>query len=233
MANIKKILIVGAITPPWDKQINFACIPYSAVAVASFLENCGFQCKVISTAIIPTWQNLLDEVMQCDLVGISCMSGPDLKYGIAVAKKIRRMRSSLPIVWSGYHVTLNDVDIIEEGLADYAVRGMGEYAIRDLITALQNGESPESIPGITWKKDHQTVINPNSPLIDINEFPRWNYELVLGTTDELLSDCLPYITSRGCPFNCSYCVASSVYKRKYLPKTPENVIDDLTFYYSF
>ncbi|MFH2058568.1 MAG: radical SAM protein [Pseudomonadota bacterium] len=231
MEKIEKILIVGAITPPWDKQINFACIPYSAVAVASFLENCGYQCEVISTAIISSWQSLLEKIIQCDLVGVSCMSGPDLKYGIEITKKIRQMRPSLPIVWGGYHGTLNDTNIVEEGLADYVVRGMGEYAIRDLIQALQNKTSLEKITGITWKKNEQIIRNPDSVLIDVNDLPIWNYELVHGATDELLADCLPYITSRGCPFNCSYCVASSVYERKYLPKSSEKVIDELVYYH--
>lgn len=127
---------------------------------------------------------------------------------------IRRHRPDAKIVLLGPGPT----HFIKRCLPDpnvYIVRGEPEETVRELIAAFAEGRTPEGIKGVSWLCDGKIVNNPPRPLIkDLDALP-FPARHLLG--DAVYHNpklkCGPYttmITSRNCPYQCIYCVPSSL-----------------------
>lgn len=134
---------------------------------------------------------------------------------LAAIGVIRRHRPDVKIVLMGPGPT----HFIRKCLVDkdvYIVRGEPEESVKELVAAFAEGKGPEGIRGISWLGDGGKIVNnPSRPLIkDLDALP--------FAARHLLGDAVyhnpklkrtPYvtmITSRNCPYQCIYCVPSSL-----------------------
>src|SRR5208283_5184692 len=69
-------------------------------------------------------------------VGISCMSGLQIKYALEFARYVRNQNSSFPIVWGGVHPTLLPEQTASNPYVDVVINGEGELIIKDLAKKL-------------------------------------------------------------------------------------------------
>ncbi|MDD5255777.1 MAG: radical SAM protein [Candidatus Omnitrophica bacterium] len=222
-----KCLLVGAIAPPLGDRISPGCLPFGAMALSGFLKAKGVDCEVISTALPNAAREIKDRLAHIDLLGISSMSGPYLEYGISVAKAAKRLRPDLPIVWGGPHASLMGEDLIRNKLADYVIRGAGEKPLLALITAIEGNLAFASVPALSWTEGGLLKESPQDNSFDINELPQMDYSVVSLKYPHLLKEDFAYFSSRGCPYDCSYCVASQLYNRRWHNKSEDRVVEEL------
>ena len=121
-------------------------------------------------------------------------------------------------------------DVIKEEGIDYICTGEGEGAFRDFLTNLKKGEDLEHIENISSKVNK----NPERGLIqDLDEIPMPDKAIVYDGTE--LSD-IPiksFMTSRGCPYPCTYCfnqTLKDLYKGKgryTRAHSPERVVAEI------
>lgn len=139
---------------------------------------------------------------QPDVLGISSVSMV-IDDAISVAAAAKAAFPSVKTVLGGYHVT---------GLPDYlppifdvGVLHEGEATFYDLIRYWEKNDTKNlsSIPGICYRDASGTVVKtssrPQFPDLDILPFP---------DRKKIQKDNGYLMTSRGCPFNCSYCASS-------------------------
>lgn len=191
---------------------------------------------------------LLDFIRQTDplWIGFSFMS---FSSGLAVylTQKIREVTNT-PIVWGGVDTTVNREWSIEH--ADIICISEGEYAALELTDALEGKRELTNIQNLWVKKDGQIYKNEVRPLIqdlDTLPFPDVDYSHIyhidqntmrVGVIPEKspLQSWYVIMTSRGCPYRCSYCIHGLTHellkgKGKYLRRrTVENVIEELKAY---
>ena len=134
---------------------------------------------------------------------------------LAAIEMLRRHRPEVKVVLLGPGPT----HFIERCLPDqnvYIVRGEPEETLIELLAAIKDGHSPEGIAGVSWRNSDNKIINnrPRPLIKDLDSLPFAARHLAgnavyhnpkLKTT--------PYttlITSRNCPFQCLYCVPSSL-----------------------
>lgn len=92
---------------------------------------------------------------------------------------------------------------------DYVVYGEGEETFRELLI----GISPDNINGLAFREYNKIQMNPPRPLIkDINNIPS-PYESI---GDEFKNKIVYYESSRGCPFNCAFCLSSTIRGVRYM-----------------
>ncbi len=223
-----KCLLIGAIAPSVGKNVSAGCLPFGAMALSSFLKEKGVGCKVVSTALPKAVDKIFEELDKVDLVGISSMSGPYLSYAISIVEAIRKVKPSLPIVWGGPHASLMGEDLVQRSLADFVIKGVGEKSLIMLIKSLGGESDFSSIPGLIYRDKLGIKQNPPDINFDINEFPQLDYSIISDLRSSLLSEEYSYFSSRGCPFNCSYCVASIIYNRRWCNKSEDKVVHELT-----
>jgi len=148
-----------------------------------------------------------------DLLGLSCSSFSWTK----ATPLVPRIRAALPrlrIAVGGPHPTgLGGHVLREMPGADYAVWGLGEWALAELCAALEAGGRIPEIPGLARRSGDDIVEAPPvlSPNIDGLPFPARDlvdmahYRPSVGFYNRLPSASV--IASRGCPRRCSFCVS--------------------------
>jgi anaerobic magnesium-protoporphyrin IX monomethyl ester cyclase len=152
-------------------------------------------------------------------------------------------RLGIPVVWGSTHATVAPEDSLRH--ADMICLGEGEHAMIELAQSLANGNSRRDIENL-WYKDNEgrIVSNPLRPLfedLDTLPFPDYgdehkyfihNDEVIDGDPGRKAFN-LDVMTSRGCPYHCTYC-SNSMFHELYRGKgkavrrrSPGNVLDEL------
>jgi anaerobic magnesium-protoporphyrin IX monomethyl ester cyclase len=185
--------------------------------------------------------DLLNE-LQPDLVGISARS-VCMNDAFRLTEAIRES-CSVPIIHGGIGPTVDPESSIQH--ADLVCIGEGEEALLELADCLDRKADPGGIANLWVRQGDGVVKNPVRPLhqdLDALPFPIANpqrqYFVENGRLERRHSargDYAPYIyevvTSRGCPFSCTYCcndfVARLYPAQKHLRRrSPQNVVEEL------
>ncbi|RKY04906.1 radical SAM protein [Candidatus Poribacteria bacterium] len=225
-----KVLLVN---PPFPSGVynalNMSLPPMGLMYVASVLREGGHDVKLVDLTV----KGQKVDLSEPDIIGISGCT-PQYPFGLELARRAKE--EGKVVVMGGPHVTFTAEETLKTGLVDFVVRGEGEMTMLELVDALQGGRfDPSKIPGISWldRETGRVVHNPDRPpVMDLDSLPypardlvgiRENYNTYLKRTK--LST--PIITSRGCPFRCSFCVVPRMNGRIWRPRSPEAVVDEI------
>jgi radical SAM superfamily enzyme YgiQ (UPF0313 family) len=166
-----------------------------------------------------------------DVVGLS-VTTPMLGPSLRVAKMIRELDRNIKIVFGGVHPTLFPADVVREDVVDIVVFGEGEETVVELMKALEDGQGPEGIRGVAYKKKDLVVVNDPRPRIenlDTIPFPAYDLLPIEKYSGPQISK-TPFtsmITSRGCPYRCIFCDAHLVFGRKYKSHSAERTFREI------
>jgi radical SAM superfamily enzyme YgiQ (UPF0313 family) len=145
------------------------------------------------------------EEFRPDVVGFSVMS-VNTKISAVLAERVRALCPAALVIFGGIHPTIAPKETIADPRVDVLCLGEGEGAMTDWLAALDGGGDPTRIPGLWVKTDGRITRNATRPLlqeIDPLPFPD------RGLLDPKRMDAELYgvnmLTSRGCPFPCTYC----------------------------
>lgn len=169
-----------------------------------------------------------DIIATADLVGISTITSTAPR-AYAIADRVRAL--GIPVIMGGPHVTY----LTEEALAhaDFVVRGEGEAALAAFIDARENGAGFADVPNLSYRDENGTIVhNPLAPRIaDLDRIPFPDLSLLRPDAKgwKHMSS-IPVLTSRGCPFDCSFCSVTGMFGRKYRFRSTENIIEELRLY---
>lgn len=165
--------------------------------------------------------------IQPSLVGFSFMSNFH-GLGKFLTERIKQEFPSLPVIWGGSDTTINPD--LAASIADFACQGEGEEAIVEFVDAMARGGDLSSIPNIWINQGSGFKSNkPRGSEKDLDSYPFTDFDqrdkwfLHDGILDENvyppeshLNTNYPTLTSRGCPYNCSFCCNSN-YRDLYGP----------------
>jgi len=235
-----KVLLVNP-GPLWDRlgpmeRFSPAIPPLGLVWPATVLQQAGHEVMVVDQhgARLPD-ERLLAEirVWKPDLVGFSCLTF--VMDGVEqLVRRIREEHCDLRIVLGNLHATLFHRELVEQGLADFVIRGEGEETLCRLADALEAGRDPEGIPGVTWTKGDLTIVEAEPEEVELSALPVPDWSLVSGVRYEAFrlkifdEGPLPAAVqaSRGCQFNCTFCSQNIMYSRLRM-RPVEHVVDEI------
>lgn len=210
--------------------------PLGLLLIAAYLERQGHQVFVHDClrpkAVAGTGANVRKILSyRPELVGFSAttsgfLDGYDLATGIKDADR------SITTVFGGVHISAMGAVLLEDyDNIDYLCRGEGELT----LTELASGEDPQQIDGLVWRRDGEVVTNPpRAQVPDMDAFPFPAYHKLAGFPkgynlplfSYILSPGATMITSRGCPYQCSYC-DRSVFKKGYRYNSAEYIYEHM------
>ncbi len=149
-----------------------------------------------------------------DVVAYSSSTG-EAKHYLRANNRIKQEFPDVFTIMGGPHPTFYPGDLIHTTL-DAICMGEGEGAIVDVLRALDSGREVDGIPNIvTRNHDSSTVRNL---VEDLDSLPFPDYDLLYSATPMMGQSLLKsFITSRGCPYRCSYCFNTrwrEIYKGK-------------------
>ncbi|MBI2954653.1 MAG: B12-binding domain-containing radical SAM protein [Chloroflexi bacterium] len=163
-----------------------------------------------------------------ELVGISVKTFTS-KFAAEIVSAVKNNWPYLPVVVGGPHVTLDGARYVEETGAHIGVIGEADVTLPEICQALEQESSLEDIQGIVYLEDGMVIANPPRPnLRDLDALPFPNYDVFSSVrrNPSLLRE-YPLLTSRGCPFNCSYCSMPLLMGRRWRPRSVDDVIEEL------
>ncbi len=210
--------------------------PLALLAIASTVVSKGYDVK-----ILPRDPGKHDEYFskyKDDTIayGVSVMTGPQIIYGIESSLKAKKIMAGVPVIWGGWHPTIFPEKTASHTAVDIAVIGQGEMAFAELIEALDSEKDLGSVSGLAFCRNGKTVLTKERDFADIKKFPPLSYDLLEMKdyifSDEINSHTINYVSSRGCPYSCSYCAQYLVSKGHWSSLEPEQMIDDIEVLHS-
>lgn len=129
------------------------------------------------------------------------------------------------LIIGGIHTTVMHQSIIKKYPYVIAVLAEGELTILELVKELsQPSLNLHSVDGIVFSENGIIVKTRSRELIkNIDEIPFPKHELFFKGN----RTCGDILTTRGCPFNCSFCCLNSTSQYKVRMRTVDNIIKEI------
>jgi pyruvate-formate lyase-activating enzyme len=158
------------------------------------------------------YQELLRDI--CEIkpkgIGISCTAIAQAEEVIHLCEVIKEQDPSIFVFLGGYFPTMYYAEIFSRtSSVDLIVVGEGEVPALRIIECLERGRNPinEDIPNLAWKKDGQINLGKKGSRFDLSKKALLNLELLRYPK---AYDILLYAFSRGCSYQCNFCMEESV-----------------------
>ncbi|MFN3967124.1 MAG: B12-binding domain-containing radical SAM protein [Endomicrobiia bacterium] len=225
--NRKNVILFQPSIGYMDDMRTSPTLPLSLLSAVSIVAK-FYDIKIIDQRINKNWKDSLQKYIssQTICVGVTCLTGRMISEGVEFSKYVK-MTYGLPVVWGGVHPTLLPEETVENENIDIVVIGEGEETFYELVKSIDEGNPLENIKGICFKKDKKIIRTPPRDFVILDKLPDIPYHLVN------LDDYLPlyngrrsifFQSSRGCPYNCSYCYNNVVNKRKWRAFSAEETL---------
>src|SRR5262245_39840548 len=132
------ILFFPRLSPDEIVETRFL-MPLSLLYVATPLRAAGYAVSILDARLRDDWkEELCRQVESLDpvCVGISSLTGIQLRTAMEAARAIKKLSPALPVVWGGVHASLMPLETIRESFVDYVVVGEGELTFTELVKRL-------------------------------------------------------------------------------------------------
>lgn len=150
----------------------------------------------------------------CDVIGLSVYIW-NVEQLAEVARLLKAQKPELILFAGGPEVMYEPEHFLNEWPLDYIVSGEGEFVTGELFRALEAGKREFTIPGVSYKGH----ISDEVVQADVEKLATLPSPYQLEEDVESLKHRVVYFeTSRGCPYQCQYCLSSLEKGVRYLPE---------------
>ena len=195
------------IYPNVECQIGFN---YGLAYMSSVLQRAGHETRLLNVnekldfPLDPDRIRREVKDFSADLVGFSVVT-PQYQAARRIAEIVRSCCDA-PIVCGGIHPTMAAEETLQDDCWDFICVGEGEEAVLELANRLENGEPVKDIDNLGYRENGEVVRNPVRPFKDLDDLPPKDYDLFeFQKMIDAKNGWVGLMTSRGCPFRCSYC----------------------------
>ena len=208
--------------------------------LAASLRAVGVEAVIVDEAVEPdAWPSMaaaLDHRPAPLFVGFGAKT-PGFSRVIELSERVRRQRPTVPVWIGGIHVTALPERSLEEAHAEVAVIGEAEYTVRDLVASARGERPLDEVPGILFRQAGAIRRTAERDTIrDLDALPRPAWDLIGGFERysknpwQVLrrgSRIAPLVTTRGCPFECTFCAVETITGRTLRRRNPEALVEEL------
>jgi radical SAM superfamily enzyme YgiQ (UPF0313 family) len=198
--------------------------PLGLASIAAYLEQRNISVSIVDCYAHPDALPLIRQILVDErpgFIGFSCTTSTFLD-GVRIGEIAKALLPGIRTVFGGAHVSaLKEKILASFPAVDLVVAGEGEETLFELISS--NGEQPDQIEGLVYRDATGPVFTGyRKKLLDLDSLPFPAYEKLAGYPELYKLPIFNYpkapntscISSRGCPYACSYC-DRSVFKRSF------------------
>ncbi len=238
---IKKITLV---IPNYRKIYEYALLakkPLLGIGyIAAVLMQKGWSVNVIDAFVENlTPQQTIKRIQSfgSEIVGISLNL---LTYEFTKGLTELCRNCGMKVIIGGPEVTINPEVVVKEVRPDVVVIGEGEQTIPELLAILESEghwsrKNLADVKGIAFYDIDGQIIRTDARkrIMDLDSLPFMPYDIFPMNSYELFYGMLPkapvfgVYTSRGCPFNCSFCSNREVWNRKCFYMSAERALNEI------
>ena len=173
----------------------------------AFAQDLDYEANIREFSINDREERILKEIIEekPDVVAFSTYIW-NVEMISRVASLIKIVNPDIEILYGGPEVSYDSRVFLGENVGEYIIEGEGEKIYKEFIEYKMGLRDVEDIKGLHYKREGQVYSNPIRPAMDMNDiiFP---YE----EEEDLSNKIVYYESSRGCPFNCKYCLSSTTH----------------------
>jgi hopanoid C-3 methylase len=217
---IKPPLNRNLLVPNHDEPLE---LEYLAAAAA------GHDVRILDMRIDANLDRALSQ-FRPSFVGITAYTC-DYNNALSILQEVKKFDRNIQTGVGGHHATVLPADFALPSV-DVIFLGPADDSFKEYIGLMDAGRSVEGVNNIALVRDgaphftERALVNKN---LDLLPFPdrrptlqyRSRYRDLMNNKTGLV------MTSRGCPFRCSFCACWKIMDGKYLARSPESVVDEI------
>lgn len=186
----------------------------------AYTKDLNYECIIREFTINDRREKVLEQLIkeEPDVIAFSCYIW-NIEFIQGLAKLINLVNPNIKILYGGPEVSYDSLSFLKENVGEYVIVGEGEETYREFISWQLECEKVEknsfnektleklkSIKGLSFKIGEKVYFNGDRELMNLNKviFP-------YNEQDNLQNKIVYYEASRGCPFNCKYCLSSTTH----------------------
>ncbi|MDI6839400.1 MAG: radical SAM protein [bacterium] len=235
------ILYLSAVLKKQKHQGHIACVDYLVQDSAKFATNLD---ELITSEAI----NAISPYVP-DILAFSFSFSSQHDFFCRCLPLLKKIWPGATVIVGGMYASNAVEYLLENRDVDYVVAGEGEESFPLLLSSLLHQEENHDIKGVHSRDAIRYDITGKpeiaTPVKNLNDlpFPDWSIlkmSCYVGQDadgaqvfeDEIGVDRGQYqhaflLTSRGCPFNCTFCAAHTVHGRKMRQRDVQNVVEEM------
>ncbi len=201
--------------------------PLGLMYLATPLVNAGYNVNFVDLTV-----DKLEEAQYFNILKnayfilISCFT-QTLKNTKKIINDIKSINKNAFIICGGPYC--NETENHVEG-SDLTVFGEADLIIVKILDFISSNKSLDGIPGLSYRKNGKLIRNPGTLMVedlDLIESPSFdlaknkNYGYLYGVRVNAM---VAILTSRGCPFRCTFCTFRRI---KYRERSIDKVIQEI------
>ena len=207
--------------------------------LAAVLEQHGTQVEVVPCHVLRlSWRQIARRIQsaQPDVVGITTTTENRFE-AFRLAAVAKAAHPPAFVVLGGPHFCGTAEDALAHlPSVDGVISGEGEQTMVELVTALEAGEGLEKVAGLAFRRGTEVICSARrEQSVDLTQLPLparhlvpWEaYDFKVEVPGKGLLPAANMMTSRGCPFNCTFCATPRNWGRTVRGRTPEQVLREI------
>jgi len=215
------------------ERMPYPVAPLGLAYIAGALKQAGHEVRAIDLCFSTDIEHDLARIVEDfspDAIGISLRNLDNLTYPSSLSYlpeleetvAIVRRRTPAPLVIGGSGFSLAPLPLMQRVDLDFGVVGEGEGSMVELVGRLEEGASPQGIPGVLIKGEDSFI--PPLPLASFHAPDR----SILDNERYLKEGGMANLqTKRGCPFACIYCTYPLLEGKKCRMRAVQEVVQEL------
>ncbi len=240
---------VGKTTALGAKTRSYLAFPYGAISIATYVKKYSkSKSKVVVLDLnIPKIKNPFNELENTiknsnfDVIGFSFMFDTSFKWLFDLSKICKEFRPDVPTIVGGASATLSFDELLDEvPFVDYVCYSEGEKSVCDLLDSSKLSEEFRKNPWVNKKSNGvKPLVNP---VAHLDEVINLDYDIIDVSTYSMKESFSPYcsyreekdikqfflVTSRGCPFKCTFCSEPALHGPDMRYASVDKIIDHVT-----
>ena len=205
-------------------------LPLGPLYLARALEEAGFEVDFRDYQMCEEW-DLFDEdsilsflADPAPVLFVSCMANL-LPFTTLALEAFRRHHPEVKVVMGGVGpFSVERELLVMAPWIDAVAVGEGERTGPQLLGALRAGGDLSQVRGIVWRDGDRIVDNPPQERIeDLDGIPFPAHHLVELERYQGVN----LISSRGCPYPCTFCSVAPIWGRNPMLRSPDNILDEV------
>jgi anaerobic magnesium-protoporphyrin IX monomethyl ester cyclase len=234
-------------------RVQNSTIPYGVLSIATYINaysKTNAKIKILDLNVVPyngyskeqLLQSTAEEIKRFapDIIGISAMYNHMYGYVTMLSGIIKDVNRNIVVVAGGCCIMAYYDKLLSECEAlDAICYSEGEIPILDLLEACDVRETLERHPAWLTRKGLKNGKQPRAVFVDnLDDIPPIDFDLIninlYGTHRSSFRPekkereiCLPITTTRGCPYNCVFCIAGALHGKKVRKMSAKRVVSDV------
>ena len=231
---MKKILL-ASMSIEENSRFDFDCnsaYPLGLCYLMSVLEENGYEVKLLFLNNDP-YEIAENIILKCidewkpEIIGFQVFSMTRVST-FKIINKIQEQNEGTKIIIGGVHASIMYDQILREYPKVIAVKGEGEKTIIELLESIENNIPLRTVRGIAYNENGNVIQTEERELIsdlDTIPFPRHGVFFDNYPNRKVAH----IVSSRGCPFKCSFCCLRIMSHQRLRKRKIENVIEEIKY----